>query len=302
VNQPEDLDAERREIVRQFADTDDADEMARLVIRAEELRRQRGVGEPAPKPDTTSWIGDVAPALVARFRAEEQAAIEHAAGCTARPCERCARFVCRTCETPVNGATQCRECSGAEWLAASMKPTTDSIPPRFQWAVNASHELLLSRVRGSAALLARGITSPPSTNLLFTGETGAGKTSLAVAMLAAWVRAEPSARRGAVFVEASWLSRARARHKLGQGECELVETCFAAPLLLLDDLGQEREDRDGCITDVVYKRSSLDLPTWVTCGLAGADLGSFAEHLSRRYDGGFVRRILETGKRVELGR
>lgn len=76
-----------------------------------------------------------------------------------------------------------------------------------------------------------------------------------------------------------------------------------APLLLLDDLGQEREDRDGCITDVVYGRSNADLPTWVTCGLSSKEqtLEAFASQLSRRYDGGFVRRILETGKRVTLG-
>jgi hypothetical protein len=278
------------------------DELGKLAARSAELRRQIAAEVAPTEPPPISWIGDVAPALVERFRAEEQAALEHSAGCTARPCERCARHICRTCKCPVDGATQCRECSAAEWLASSLRPTADSIPPRFGWAVSASRELLESRVRGPATLVVRGLAAPPSTNLLFTGPTGAGKTSLAVAMLCAWVRAEPSARRGAVFVEASWLSRARARHKLGQGEAALVEACCEAPLLLLDDLGQEREDRDGCITDVVYKRSALDLPTWVTCGLAGGDLGSFAEHLSRRYDGGFVRRILESGKRVELGK
>lgn len=278
------------------------DELGKLAARAAELRRQIATEAPPSEPGPISWLGDVAPALVARFRAEEQAALEHASSCTARPCERCERYICRNCKQPVDGSTQCRGCSEAECAADSVKPTTDSIPPRFAWAVTATRELLESRVRGPATLVVRGLTVPPSTNLLFTGPTGAGKTSLAVAMLCAWVRAEPSARRGAIFVEASWLSRARARHKLGQGEAELVERCCVAPLLLLDDLGQEREDRDGCITDVVYKRSSLDLPTWVTCGLAGGDLATFADHLARRYDGGFVRRILETGKRVELGK
>lgn len=278
------------------------DELGKLAARAAELRRQNTLKTAPTEPAPMSWIGTVAPDLVARFRAAEQDAIEHAAICGDRPCERCARYNCRTCGAPVSGAKQCRECSSAEWAREAMKPTTDSVPPRFAWAIAASHELLMSRVKGPAALVAKGITTPPSTNLLFTGPTGAGKTSLAVAMLAAWVRAEPSARRGALFVEASWLSRARARHKLGQGEAELVERACEAPLLLLDDLGQEREDRDGCITDVVYKRSSLDLPTWVTCGLASGDLATFADHLARRYDGGFVRRILESGKRVELGK
>jgi DNA replication protein DnaC len=136
------------------------------------------------------------------------------------------------------------------------------------------------------------------------GPTGAGKTSLAVAMLDAWVRLVPRKRKGSLFVEAAWLARSRARHKLGDGESPLVAQALSAPLLLLDDLGQEREDRDGCITDVVYGRSNADLPTWVTCGLATKDqtLEAFTEALSRRYDGGFVRRIIETGKRVRLGR
>lgn len=269
---------------------------------AEERRRQRPAEARLPMSPSAWWIGDVAPAIVARFQAEEQAAIEHAASCSARPCERCERYICRTCQKPVDGAATCQECASAEWTAEALRPTIASIPPRFTWCASATQELLESRVKGPPALVTRGLAVPPSTNLLFTGPTGAGKTSLAVAMLCAWVRAEPSTRRGALFVEASWLSRARARHKLGQGEAELVEQCLAAPLLLLDDLGQEREDRDGCITDVVYGRSSLDLPTWVTCGLAGGDLATFADHLSRRYDGGFVRRILESGKRVELGK
>jgi len=279
-----------------------ADDMGKLAARSEELRRQMAYEQPRPAQDNPmGWIGDAAPALIARFRAEEQAAREHAASCTARPCERCEKYVCK-CGVDVDGAMQCRECSAAEWAAEAIKPTVASIPPRFSWAVNATRELLERRVKGPATLVIRGLSAPPTTNLLFTGPTGSGKTSLAVAMLCAWVRAEPTPRRGALFAEASWLSRARARHKLGQGEAELVEQCFAAPLLLLDDLGQEREDRDGCITDVVYKRSALDLPTWVTCGLAGGDLATFADHLSRRYDGGFVRRILESGKRVELGK
>ena len=76
---------------------------------------------------------------------------------------------------------------------------------------------------------------------------------------------------GAMFLEAAWLARARARHRLGQGDPPLVTDAMTVPLLLLDDLGQEREDRDGCITDVVYERHNAQLPTWVTCGLANGD-------------------------------
>jgi DNA replication protein DnaC len=167
----------------------------------------------------------------------------------------------------------------------------------------------LRAVHGDPTALARGLSNPPSTSLLFMGDTGTGKTTLATAMLDAWVRLQPSVRTGALFVEAGWLSRARARHRLGQ-EAPLVESALAAPLVVLDDLGNEREDRDGCITDLVYGRANADLPTWVTCGLlpkeayskpADDQVKAFAEALSRRYDGGFVRRIIENGKRVMLG-
>jgi DNA replication protein DnaC len=157
------------------------------------------------------------------------------------------------------------------------------------------------RVKGPLPALLRGIEAPPSTNLLFIGPSGSGKTSLAVAMLDAWVRVAPKERARAMYVEAAWLSRARARHRLGE-ESPLVEACISAPLLVLDDLGSEREDRDGCITDVVYRRHNDDRPIWITCGMAkDPTLEAFGELLARRYDGGFVRRVLESGKVVRLG-
>ncbi len=249
-----------------------------------------------------SWIADSLRDVL-RLSAERQAEAEaHAASCTDRPCERCERFVCR-CGAPVDGSARCSACEDRarqdRWLA----PTRGSIPARFKWAINASPDLVVSRVRWVPDLVRRGLASPPSTSLLFMGPTAAGKTSLAVAMLDAWVRAAPYERRGSAFIEAAWLARARARHKLGDGDAPLVVDAMRAPLVLLDDLGQEREDRDGCITDVVYARANADLPTWITCGLASRDqtMEAFAEALTKRYDGGFVRRVLETGKRVQLG-
>jgi len=251
------------------------------------------------KPESMGeWLRSSMPDLLAK-RAEAEA---HEATCTDRPCARCERYVCG-CGAPAEGAKQCNLCAMREVLAKDIGLTRKSVPARFQWALDASVDLLATRVQGDRAALSRGILAPPSAGLLFMGPSGSGKTSLAVAMLGAWVKSDTGRRRGSVFVEASVLSRARARFRLGAGEAPLVEQCLSAPLLLLDDLGQEREDRDGCITDVVYGRSNADLPTWVTCGLTTQDqtLEAFAAKLSARYDGGFVRRMIEIGKRVQLG-
>lgn len=259
-------------------------------------------------PSGGAWVSQSLGGILERMKAQQADAEAHAASCTDRPCERCGRYVCRLCKQPVDGAKTCRACDEADYRTHRLKPTRDSIPSHFRWALDATPEKLRGRVQANAETIRRGLEAPPSTSLLFIGPSGTGKTSLAVAMLDVWVRLEPGKRSGARFVEAGWLARARARHRLGE-EAPLVENALQAPLLVLDDLGCEREDRDGCITDVIYGRSNADLPTWVTCGLqpeakpkdAEEALQLFAAVLAKRYDGGFVRRILETGKRVQLG-
>lgn len=248
------------------------------------------------------WVRVALGGVLERMQRMQADAEQHAATCTDRPCERCQRFVCKHCSAPVDGAKNCKACDEEATRAALLKPTRDSVPPHFRWALNATPETLRGRVQGNPDAIRRGLENPPSASLLFMGNTGAGKTSLAVAMLDAWVRLEPGKRTGARFVEAGWLSRARARHRLGE-EAPLMTSALTCPLLVLDDLGNEREDRDGCITDVIYGRSNAELPTWVTCGLALDKLTveAFAEVLAKRYDGGFVRRIIENGKRVMLG-
>lgn len=249
-----------------------------------------------------NWAASALSGVFERCRREQLAAEEHARTCTDRPCERCSRYMCKRCSAPCDGAKMCTPCNEAEYLDHLLRATRESVPPHFRWAFGVALDDLRRRVQCSPEVIRRGLENPPNASLLFLGDTGAGKTSLAVAMLGAWVRREPGKRSGARFVEAAVLSRARARHKLGE-EAPLVVTALSAPLLVLDDLGSEREDRDGCITDVVYGRSNADRPTWVTCGLAGQDVTveAFAEVLAKRYDGGFVRRIIENGKRVQLG-
>jgi hypothetical protein len=261
-----------------------------------------------PKNDSSgNWVRVALGGILERIQRQQAEAEAHAATCTDRPCERCERYVCRRCSAPVDGSVYgeriCQVCWEADLTAGLLKPTRDSIPPHFRWALDATPEKLTGRVQASPELLRRGLANPPSKGLLLLGGTGAGKTSLAVAMLDAWVRQEPRERKGALFVEAGPLSRARARHRLGADEAPMVLAAMNAPLLVLDDLGSEREDRDGCIAEVVWHRTNHDRPLWVTCGLGSNDqtVTAFAERMGTRYDGGFARRILETSRHVTLG-
>lgn len=261
-----------------------------------------------PKPYNPDWAADALRPVLERAARQQAEAEAHAAECADRPCKRCERFVCK-CGQPVDHAEQCAACAAAADLASRLKPTRDSVPPHFRWALDADEALLRTRVRCSSAIVTRGLVAPPSSSLLMVGATGSGKTSLAVAMLDAWVRAEPRTRQGALFIEASWLSRARARYKLGADDAPLVTAAKSCPLLVLDDLGSEREDRDGCITDVVWARTNDDLPIWVTCGLDAGDAAlspvdtrlAIAESIGRRYDGGFARRVVDMAKLLRLG-
>ncbi len=284
---------------------DDNDDLDKLAERSAELRRQMGAEASANDRPPASWLADIVPAIMAR-QVEAEA---HAAACTDRPCERCEKFVCR-CGKPVDGATECPVCTAESALKAQMRTTLASIPEDFRWALGASAATLrqLSSRTGKPcvgldeAAIARALAAPPAQNLHFRGRVGAGKTTLAIAMLWAWVSAAPHKRRGAIYVEASELARARGGHSLGDGEAPLVARCLRAPLILLDDLGHEANDRDNAISDVVYGRARAAKPTWITTGIvADADPNGFAAALADKYDGGFARRVVEMGKPVRLG-
>lgn len=250
--------------------------------------------------DSGSWVASSLGHVLERAQREQAAAEEHMASCQRRPCDRCERYSCRRCGAPCSGRRYCEDCDATVAREAMLRPTRDSIPPHFRWAYQADESVLLSRVRAAAELITRGLSSPPSTGLLFVGPTGAGKTSLAVAMLDAWVRCDPRRRVGSLFVEASSLARARARHRLGADEPPLVQSAMTCPLLLLDDLGAEREDRDGCIADVIWTRTNHDRPIWITSGLSETKSGVI-EAIKTRYDGGFARRVAECTRQVVLG-
>lgn len=129
--------------------------------------------------------------------------------------------------------------------------------------------------------------------MLLTGPTGSGKSTLAGGVVGELVHralsGDDDARRmisNFMWVSAGDLARARAEHRLGDGECRPVERAKRVRLLVLDDLGSERADRDGAIVDVLWARHEGERPTIVTTGLTRAQIVA-------RYDAGLARRLVE---------
>ena len=224
-------------------------------------------------------------------------------------CFKCNRVVsgdfkvfCEDCDgTPEEQAARAAKWS-RERLAAKEKAHDDSrvrrlsacldgIPSLFQ-GLRLDQPLLAARVRRPEAIAeARAAMLAPMVSLV--GGAGSGKTSIAAAMLGDLVALAvahngPAARlsRSALWVSAPALARARAAHPLGEGEAPLVRRCLAASLLIVDDVGFERQDMSGAVGEVLYERHSQELHTWSTTGFTSAQL-------AERYGDGVKRRLSE---------
>jgi len=163
-----------------------------------------------------------------------------------------------------------------------------SIPPTYRWATLDAKEL---PDRVSVPAIGIGKTACFEPRVCLMGSTRAGKTSLAVAMLRAWVA---KYERIALFVPAHRLGVARIQHAAGHGEAALVETAMQAPLVLLDDLGSERDFPTSPIADVIFERHAQGLPTWMTTGLT-------REPLVTRYGAGLVARLFDRARVIHVG-
>ena len=163
-----------------------------------------------------------------------------------------------------------------------------SLPPVLGWCRLDAPELS-ERVYGPAIDI--GKIAFREDRLCLMGASRAGKTSLAVAMLRAWVETH---HRSAMFVAAHRLGTARIQHPAGHGEAPLVEAAMRAPLVLLDDLGSERDGATNPIADVIFERHAQELPTWMTTGLT-------REPLVARYGAGVVARLFERARVIHLG-
>jgi DNA replication protein DnaC len=137
------------------------------------------------------------------------------------------------------------------------------------------------------------------------GQTAAGKTSLAAAMLSRIIddgldeNATPRGLKratGARFVDALELRKAVAEHALGAGEAPLLRAAMRASILLLDDVGQELQLRTAMnpVVEVIRHRHAQSMPTWITTFLDPEDM-------TRAYDVALRRRVYDDAKLIRIG-
>jgi len=197
---------------------------------------------------------------------------------------------CEDCHGLTTGR-RCFDCERKRDRARDAREkTSDALPEGFRWAVFGS-ALLLERTGGDHALLERARSAVGATRVLLVGPSGSGKTSLAVAMLRCW--AEHNGEQ-AMFVLATDLASARSRSRFGAESTE-VSAALAAPLLVIDDLGTDKDIPTSAVTEVVFHRHAHSKPTWVT---------TWTTHEQRvtRYGDGLARRVILGVRIIECGK
>ena len=95
-----------------------------------------------------------------------------------------------------------------------------------------------------------------------------------------------------LFAPAWRLGVARARSE--DSSPELLARALRADLLVLDDLGSERNVPSNPVPDVIFERHADDRATWVTTWMT-------PEKLTERYGDGIARRVFERAVIIDCG-
>lgn len=195
---------------------------------------------------------------------------------------------CSACGQLTSGGGMCWSCHEARHRAQRARELAEAaVPPGFAWSTLSS-PLLVQRCHGDDMLVARARSSIGERRVVLVGASGRGKTSLAIAMMRAWVNAklEP-----AVFAMAPELATCRKRERFGREAFEVLEA-LSAPLLVLDDIGTEFASDSSPITEIVFKRHADAKPTWFTTWMGPDEVRS-------RYGDGFARRVFQGARIID---
>ncbi len=182
---------------------------------------------------------------------------------------------------------------------AELAPALESVPRSWRWS-RLGAALLHERVNGARALIADVMRVAPWPNgVTILGAGGRGKTSIAVAILHAWIESRVEIpveeRKTARFVSARMLPLAKGEHAAGRGGSEYMSAITAA-FVVLDDLGSEGDmpHARAAVADVLAERFAWERPTVVT---------TFLEEpaIRQRYGDGIARRMFERPLVLNLG-
>lgn len=188
---------------------------------------------------------------------------------------------CKACGVAIEAGTRCDACMVARERDERVARALASVPTEYRQAQFGSLEIA-ARVQSETAI-ERAESSCQASRVTLMGVTGAGKTTLVVAMLRA--RAE-----GAVGPEERCLFLPSWR-LAGWGRSDSLESAVECDVLVLDDLGSDREFPTSPVTSVLFDRHDAAKVTWVTTWMS-------PEQVKTRYGDGIARRMFEEERAV----
>lgn len=194
-------------------------------------------------------------------------------------CARCCREIAKANADGVCFDCQ-REAAAKADLLLAERDALATIPQRFQW-VHGAHAQLAD-ILGAPSTQWVGkrvkqLLAEPLPFVTITGQKGAGKTCLAVAMMRAQLG-------GAFYIAAHQLAVSVSQHGLGQGDPYPMSRALSAPLLVLDELRDPGSaPAKVALERVLWERYDANLRTIITTGLTRAQVVSlFGEGAERR--------------------
>jgi DNA replication protein DnaC len=155
---------------------------------------------------------------------------------------------------------------------------------------------LIERISDNRLAVAAASWGWGAGNLILLGPTRIGKSTAAAAILTRVVTASAAAGGEPWYATATvhWfgagtLELARKQHPIGRGEAPEVALACIASLLVLDDVGWDRDP--AAVSYVLDQRMQRGLTTIITSGKT-------RDELSAQYGAAVVRRMLESGGRA----
>lgn len=181
---------------------------------------------------------------------------------------------CRKCGVAIDQAEVCDRCARGIDRDGRVVSAMKTVPREYRQATLGTTELASNVPSETARSLA--YVSWSKNRVVIVGASGMGKTTLSVAML------RERAHRGLSIERCLFLPT----WKLAVTRSEYVTPAMECDLLVLDDLGSDREFPSSPVTSVIFQRHDDMKATWITTWMTPAQV-------AERYGDGIARRLFE---------